>query len=142
MHFSERNEFRNYFVERFGIPERYIARFRFLQRGKKVWAFTGTMMDVQGVEAMGIKALTISGAPKPSTAFLRIVGEMATKNVVHLDWEDGMRYLRGEDIEGEFLVDDGYVIVRTKDMVLGCGFYRGKLINQIPKKYRMESTWV
>ena len=142
MQFSERNDFRKYFVERFGIPEECMEKFRFYLRGKKVWAFTGDFVEVEGAEALGIKALSISGDIKPSTAFLRVVGHKARRNVVELDEEEGKRYLMGEDIPRNFPVEEGYVIVKMGKHILGCGFYRGILRNQLPKKYRKEKTWV
>ena len=142
MQFSERNDYRDYFVQRFGIPSEEMQNYRFFLRGRKVWAYTGDVLDVQGAEAIGIKALTLSGDAKPSTAFLRVIGHMATRNVIELSEEDADKYLMGEDIERDFDASPGYVIVKTGNHVLGCGLYKGRLINQLPKKYRKEKTWI
>lgn len=142
LQFSEKNEYRDYFVERFGVPEEIMKKYRFFVRGRRVWAFSGEVLDVKNIEIMGIKALTLGSVPKPSTAFLRIVGRFAKKNAIELDEEDALRFLKGKDIEKEFSVDYGYVIVKHEDDILGCGLYKGKLINQIPKKYRFVDTWI
>ncbi len=142
LQFSERNEYRNYFVERFEIGEKIMERYTFWVRGKRVWAFSGRKINADNVEIIGIKALTLGSVPKPSTAFLRIVGQFAKKNVVELEHESALKFLWGEDIEMEFPVEYGYVIVKHGNDVLGCGLYKGKLINQIPKKYRFVDTWI
>lgn len=142
LQFSRKNEYRRYFVERFGIAEEIMQNYSFFQRGKSVWAFTGNYLPLEDIETLGIRALRIGKGLKPSTAFLRVIGIHATRNVVELDDEQALRYMRGEDIEENFPVDFGYVIVKGGEDILGCGLYKGRLINQIPKKYRMEPTWV
>ncbi len=144
MRFSENNEHRKYFVERFGVPEDIMKKYSFWERGKRVWAFTGSYIEMDNIETLGIKALSLRSTPKPSTAFLRVIGIHATKNVVELDEEQALNFMRGEDIHASFSADRGYVIVKSAQDILGCGFYNGKdlLINQIPKKYRTMDTWV
>ncbi len=142
MQFSRKDEYGNYFIERFGIPEKIIKEYSFWERGKRVWAFTGEYVDTKNIEALGIKALSLGKALKPSTAFLRIIGNYANKNVVYLNANDSLKFLKGENINAEFNVEQGYVIVRNKKDILGCALYKGILINQIPKKYRAEDTWI
>ncbi len=142
MQFSKKDEYRKYFVERFGVPPEIMDRYYFYERGKKVWAFTGEIVEIENIEALGIRALSLGRGIKPSTAFLRIIGKYATKNIIVLEEKEAEAYMRGEDIEKDFPVKPGYVIVRSRNDILGCGLYKGKLINQIPKKYRMMDTWV
>ena len=142
MQFSKRNEYREYFTDRFGIPSEIMRKYEFFERGKSVWAFSGKYVEIEGIEAIGIRALRIGGGLKPSTAFLRVVGSYATKNTVILDENEALKYLSGEDIDKDFPVEPGYVIVRFEKDILGCGLYKGKLINQIPKKYRKMETWI
>jgi len=142
LQFSKRNEYREYFTDRFGIPSEIMRKYEFFERGKSVWAFSGKYVEIEGIEAIGIRALRIGGGLKPSTAFLRVVGSYATKNTVILDENEALKYLSGEDIDKDFPVEPGYVIVRFEKDILGCGLYKGKLINQIPKKYRKMETWI
>ncbi len=142
MQFLKKNDYGKYFVDRFGIPEEIIEKYTFWVRGKRVWAFSGEFIDVKDIEVLGIKALSLGRTPKPSTAFLRVIGKYAKKNVVNLDKEKALKFLEGEDIEGNFDVEQGYVIVKSNNDILGCGLYKGSLINQIPKKYRYEDTWL
>jgi NOL1/NOP2/fmu family ribosome biogenesis protein len=142
LQFSKRNEYREYFTDRFGIPSEIMRKYEFFERGKSVWAFSGKYVEIEGIEAIGIRALRIGGGLKPSTAFLRVVGSYATKNTVILDENEALKYLSGEDIDKDFPVEPGYVIVRFEKDILGCGLYKGRLINQIPKKYRKMETWI
>ncbi len=144
MDFSESPEAREYFRERFGIPDEVLCLYRFLRRGKYVWAFSGSTLIPGRVEHAGIKALSLTGAtPKPTTAFLRVVGYHATKNVVEVCGDDALAFLRGEDVGGRWDATRGYVVVISGDDILGCGFYTGdSLRSMVPREYRMEDTWI
>ena len=142
MQFSRKDDYRNYFVERFGISQEIMGYYSFWQRSQKVWAFSGTLIVEKNIEILGIKALTLGKVPKPSTAFLRVIGRYATQNVVTLNTTDTFRFLRGEELEGNFPVEQGYVIVKTREDILGCGFYAHTLKSLIPKKYRLQDTWI
>jgi NOL1/NOP2/fmu family ribosome biogenesis protein len=142
LQFSRKDEYGNYFIERFDIPKEIIKEYSFWERGKKVWAFTGEYVDTQSIEVLGIKALSLGKNLKPSTAFLRVIGNYARKNVVYLEAKDSLKFLMGENINTQFEVEQGYVIVRNEKDILGCALYKGLLINQIPKKYRVEETWL
>ena len=142
MQFLQRNDYREYFVKKFGISWEVISHYTFWERGRKVWAFSGKPLELEEVEILGIKALTKGKDLKPSTAFIRIIGKHATRNVVKISDEEAYRFLRGETLEIEADVERGYVIVTTAEDVIGCGFYDGKLRSLIPSKYRIEDTWV
>lgn len=145
MQFLQNNSYRIYFIERFGIPEYVLNTYTFWERGRKVWAFSGELWDINGVEVFGIKALTKGRDLKPSTAFLRIVGKYAKKNVIFLDDNNALAFLRGRELNIDYPADGGYVVVRWKNDVLGCGFYvkeERRLISLIPSKYRLQETWV
>ncbi len=132
-------------MERFGIPLEKLQRYSFWERGRKVWAFSGELWEIKNIEALGIKALTRGRDLKPSTAFLRIVGEYATRNVVHLPEDEALLFLKGEDVKIDAPVEHGYVIVRCHADILGCGFYRKeekRLQSLVPAKYRLQGSWV
>ena len=142
MQFLKKNEYGEYFVDRFSIPKGIIERYTFWVRGKRVWAFSGEYINIEDIEVLGIKALSLGRTPKPSTAFLRVIGKYARKNFVNLDKEKALKFLKGENIDGNFNVEQGYVIIKSDEDIIGCGLYKGVLINQIPKKYRYEDTWL
>lgn len=123
-----------------------MERYTFWERGRKVWAFSGITLEIERMEILGIKALTKGKALKPSTAFLRVIGKYASKNFVNLEASKALKFLRGEEIElPPTLVKQlemGYVIVKSDEDILGCGFFDGKLKSLIPSKYRLQDTWV
>ncbi len=117
-------------------------QYSFWQRSRKVWAFSGTLTPGEYIEVLGIKALTLGKVPKPSTTFLRVVGRYATRNIITLEPGDALKFLRGEELKGEFPAEHGYVIVRSTEDILGCGFYADTLKSLIPRKYRVQDTWI
>ncbi len=143
MQFSKNNSYRNFFVEKYGIPKDIMESYDFYHRGKGIWAFSGEFVE-ENAETIGIRALRIGKSLKPTTAFLRIVGKHATKNVAILDEISFLKFLRGEDVEYHNVrLERGYIIVRNSRDILGCGYYTGeKIISAIPKKYRLQDTWI
>jgi NOL1/NOP2/fmu family ribosome biogenesis protein len=64
-----------------------------------------------------------------------LVGREARRGVVEIDEEKAIKWMRGEDIEGDAT---GYVILKWGSYFLGCGKGDGKLIrNFIPKERRI-----
>ncbi len=142
MQFSKNNEYREYFKERFGIGKE-IEEYDFYEFAQSVWAYSGKdVPEGLRIEVLGIRALRTKKTYKPTTAFLRVIGKYATKNVITLEDEDAMRFLKGERIKGVCGDKKGYVVVKSDRDVLGCGLCSVELISQIPKKYRMEDTWL
>jgi len=145
---GEAEEYLRYFEKRFGIPRDKLSDFVFLKRGKNIWVFTGdsrTAVSLERVETIGIKALTIGKKfLKPTTAFLQLVGCYAAKNVVYLKDERELSvFMTGGIIRRKLDVEKGYVIVKYKSDVLGCGLYDGeRLISQIPKSRRIDERWL
>ncbi len=144
MQFSKNNSYRNFFVEKYGIPKEIMEKYEFFEMGKGVWAFSGGFVSEDKIETVGIRALRIRKLTKPTTAFIRIVGSYATKNIVYLNEDDSLEFLRGKNIPyDDVSLERGFVIVRNREDVLGCGYYTGeKIISEIPKKYRIQNTWV
>ncbi|MHA1578267.1 MAG: methyltransferase RsmF C-terminal domain-like protein [Candidatus Freyarchaeota archaeon] len=73
--------------------------------------------------------LTIEGA--------QLIGETAKKNVIELDYDDAVKWMRGEDfqLESEY---QGYVILKWKNYFLGCGKLKNGVIkNFVPKNRRI-----
>lgn len=68
----------------------------------------------------------------------QIVGNKAIKNAVELSKVEVKQWFRGEDIETEQSVE-GFVILKHKDDILGCGRYvKGRILNYVPKARRVE----
>ena len=130
-----------YLRDRFGISKRIFSDYSFIVRGEKIWiAFKDVLeKDLEGlnIESVGLlfgRYFEKQKRFKPTTNALQIFGRYATKNIVELDEKEKDRYIRGYDLEKKLNLEEGYVIVKFKNDVLGCGLYReGKIKNQIPK---------
>lgn len=62
----------------------------------------------------------------------------ATKNVIEVDKMQAHQWLKGEDIAIEG--NNGYVLVRYKKDMLGCGHVKNNILkNMVPKERRLHS---
>ncbi|MFH0978479.1 MAG: hypothetical protein V1837_04220 [Candidatus Woesearchaeota archaeon] len=67
----------------------------------------------------------------------QIIGPGATKNIVEVNEQEEMSWLKGFDLEKE--CQDGFVIVKHKEHYLGCGSARqGRILNYVPKTRRIK----
>jgi NOL1/NOP2/fmu family ribosome biogenesis protein len=67
----------------------------------------------------------------------QLIGPLATKNIIDVERETAMLWIKGHDIEvkGEF---SGHVIVRSGNDYMGTGAYKeGQLLNHVPKARRL-----
>lgn len=151
----------SYWVSRFGVPEETFDEYAFYMKGKrKVWAVRRSVveglegdtereterLDSLKYETVGIPFVRLSGEfPKPTTDALQRFGGEATCNVVELNDEEAQSFAAGEDTEGTFEAERGYVIAHHigTEAVLGCGLYlddEGKevLRSLVPKGRRVE----
>jgi NOL1/NOP2/fmu family ribosome biogenesis protein len=134
-----------YMAERFGIHKEVFRNYTFRESGEKVYIMSPDIADkdVSGLRIRGTgivfgRFFKKEDKIKPTTNMLQIFGKFATKNIVELTEEEKSQYLRGFDIEREMDAENGYVIVKHEQDVLGCGLYvSGSLKNQIPKAKRL-----
>jgi hypothetical protein len=112
---------------RFGIREQVFVDFDWFSRRKSWWILRKTasaMLPVSlKVSQVGLKAFDKVGQYlKPSTRMIQLFGLHATKAVYRLtDMELG-KLLRAEPLEVTSSgVEDGFVILRLNDHVLGLG---------------------
>ena len=129
---------------RFGIPPDVFDEFELVDYGD-IWVMTpeAAKFEIKAFARRGIRLVRVfkRGDMKFTTAGMQIFGKFATKNIVYLtDRQQLEAYLRGEDIRVGQLegVEEGQVIVKWNDDVLGSAVYRnGKLKNQLPKGRRV-----
>jgi NOL1/NOP2/fmu family ribosome biogenesis protein len=124
---------------RFGIPASVFDEFRFFRKSNSIWVIGNSHIPELSYETLGMRMMNLKDRPwKPTTSALQIFGRHATKNVIHLDWDQAKIFLQGGSQELESISEPGYVVVFYKGEVLGCGLYsHGKLISQIPKERRI-----
>lgn len=134
---------------RFGIPEDVFSGFQFFRKAKSIWAISDTALPRLSFESLGMRIMNLKDQPwKPTTCALQVFGKHATRNLVHLDKNQALRFLEGgtQEIEPDSesysaaQPESGYVVVFYRGEVLGCGLYsHGKLVSQIPKERRASS---
>jgi NOL1/NOP2/fmu family ribosome biogenesis protein len=130
-----------YLRDRFEIPKKIFSDYSFIIKGEKIWIVARDVLekDLEGlkIESIGLlfgRYFERQKRFKPTTNALQIFGKYATKNVVELNEKEKNQYIRGYDLEKELNLEEGYVIIKFKNDMLGCGLYReGKIKNQIPK---------
>jgi NOL1/NOP2/fmu family ribosome biogenesis protein len=131
--------------DRFAVSPGVFGAHAFWERGSgKIWAARADV-DLDSpvaIEALGMHVLRTRGEHwKPTLEAVQRFGHHATRNVLHLDEPDAVRFLAGEDVETEWDGDWGYLIV-THDVAggpepIGVGlFTHGTLRSQVPKGRR------
>lgn len=134
-----------YMGDRFGVSKEVFRNYTFRESGERVHIMSPDIADkdlsglrIRGTGIVFGRFFKKEAKIKPTTNMLQIFGKFATKNVVELTGEEKEQYLRGFDIDRELGAENGYVIVKHGQDVLGCGLYvNGSLKNQIPKAKRL-----
>lgn len=140
---AEREQVLAYFAERFGVPKESFQNFRLLKEGKTIWIVADgpgldEVLERLKIEMAGIPLLRLK-APrwKPTTAGLHLLDRQATRNGIDLDDLELNDFLAGKPLSRTWPAEPGYVIVRWKGRILGCGLYRREeLRSQIPRRWR------
>ena len=136
----ERKEILGYFFDRFGIPGSAFDGLRFLKEEKTLYAASDAcrlenILEKLRVEAVGVPLLRLdSSLWKPTAAGLRLFGKEASRNILELDDNGLEALLQQGGMDGPLPFDPGYVILRWKGRILGCGLYgRRGLRSHIPE---------
>lgn len=112
--------------KRFGIPEEVFAPFLLFCRRKSWWLLRHPnplpLPAALKVSRVGLKAFDQVGKHlKPTTRMIQIFGNHATKGVYELSEEAFGRLARGELVKINTDLEDGFVILRLGEKVLGIG---------------------
>jgi hypothetical protein len=127
--FAEEGERRllfSYLEERFGIPEQTFADFDLFSRRKSWWLLrktTRVALPVRlKVSQVGLKAFDKVGKYlKPATRMVQLFGDHAKKGVYLLSEIELEKLLRAEPLEVKSPIDDGFLLLRFREQVLGVG---------------------
>ena len=140
-----RGEVLAFFEDRFGVPPATFDGHTFWEKGAgSVWAVAGAEPDPVDLETLGLRVLRTGGRHwKPTTNGVQRFGDGATRNVVHLDRESALRFVRGEDQAVDWAGDWGYLVVATEvageATPIGVGLYtHGELASMVPKGRRVD----
>ncbi len=132
---------------RFGMGPEAFSGMQFFKKASSIWAISEADLPRLSYESLGMRIMSCKDRPwKPTTAALQVFGRHAAKNLVHLEESQAMLFLQGAgQVLPEYcdpsICEPGYVVVFYRGDVLGCGLYsHGKLVSQIPKERRIESS--
>jgi NOL1/NOP2/fmu family ribosome biogenesis protein len=134
---DERRLLFSYLEERFGIHEETFADFHLFSRRKSWWLLrktTNVTLPVKlKVSQVGLRAFDKVGKYlKPATRMIQLFGHHATKGVHRLTDDGFERLLRGESVEVDRTMEDGFVILRLREHVVGVGLLmKGKITSRI-----------
>ena len=137
---EERENIIKYFEVRFGMPPEIFEPYDILKGSSNFWLFPknfplNTLSKLQ-VQTVGLLFLRkVSHYLKPTSAFLQRFGEFATRNIVKLSEEEIKKIREEGKVEKELNIEPGYVILKDKYWILGCGLYLpGKIISYLESK--------
>uniref|UniRef100_A0A7V4JPG3 rRNA small subunit methyltransferase F RNA-binding PUA-like domain-containing protein n=1 Tax=Thermodesulfobacterium geofontis TaxID=1295609 RepID=A0A7V4JPG3_9BACT len=136
----EREEILKYLEDRFGIENFYFEKYEILRGVSNFWLFPKTpylenLRNLQ-VQTVGLLFLRqVSKYLKPTSAFLQRFGYLAKKNIVSLSEEIISILKERNKVEIELDLEPGYVILKNKHWIIGCGLYLpGKLFSYLESK--------
>jgi hypothetical protein len=137
---KEREEILKYLEDRFGIEPFYFEKYEILRGVSNFWLFPKTfylekLKNLQ-VQTVGLLFLRqVSKYLKPTSAFLQRFGYLAKKNIITLPEEVILTLKERNKVEIELDLEPGYVILKDKHWILGCGLYLpGKLFSYLEPK--------
>ena len=137
---KEREEILKYLEDRFGIEAFNFEEYEILRGVTNFWLFPKTpylerLKNLQ-VQTVGLLFLRqVSKYLKPTSAFLQRFGYLAKKNFVSLSDEIILTLKEKNKVEIMLDLEPGYVILKNKHWILGCGLYLpGKLFSYLEPK--------
>jgi NOL1/NOP2/fmu family ribosome biogenesis protein len=145
---GERHLLFSYLEGRFGIPEPIFDDLDLFGRGKSWWLLSRTAsvsLPVRlKVSQVGLRAFDRVGKYlKPATRMIQLFGHHATKAVHRLSEYEFEKLLRGNPLEVDNAMEDGFVILRLGDHVLGVGLLmQNKISSRIRKSERQRMVTI
>ncbi len=141
---SEKKKITETLHEQFGINQ---LPYQLLQFGKeRLRLFSGNLSREQlflldknvRIENVGLYSMREDfGDIRLTIDGVHFLKNQIRKNIVELSEEQTKKWMKGEDIEIQ--AERGFMIIKNKDYVLGCGKSTGeKIINSVPKERRMK----
>ncbi len=137
---EERKEVLKYLEDRFGIEESHFEGYEILRGVSNFWLFPKNehlekLRSLQ-IQTVGLLFLRkVSKYLKPTSVFLQRFGVLAKKNIVVLPEEIILVLKEKNKVEIELDLEPGYVVLKDKNWILGCGLYLpGKLFSYLEPK--------
>lgn len=135
---SSEDEPKRYLRKRFGVGEEELRDHRMVERSGDYWLIPSVSVEEVeelDLETAGIRFLRRTGRGlKPTTYGLQVIEDGITRNVVQVERDELSKLLRREGMIPRDIEEEGYVAIRFKDKVIGCGMFKdGVVSSRIPK---------
>jgi len=143
MNLELKEKVKNFFFERFRVSKDFWRDFNLIFRGKIIWVNKFEKeIPLNKIISLGIPLLRVirKDELKPTSWGLIFLNKQIKEKKVDLKLEELIEILERQKIKFEKKeLKEGYVAISFEDKVLGCGFFKNKLlVSQIPKAKRTE----
>ncbi len=135
-----RKEITDYYERQFGIPKSFLRRLAIEANKEEIWGGTGVVLPgVYSARAIGLRiGRNFPGGFKPTSVFLAALGPRISRSEVTVELEDLRKLLLGHRIPYSG-TETGYVALKYRDDILGCGRCHDKKLRAlIPTGRRRE----
>lgn len=112
-----------------------------MKKGSTVYALSAPKADPE--PSAGLKVVSV-GLPlarivgnywKPTSVSLRLLDPWITSNRLSLEPEEALKLLREGQLKLHHHLEEGYVLLESSGLVLGCGLaLPGRIKSQIPRR--------
>ncbi len=141
---EQRRAILRYLEERFRITKSKLGEFELYDSGNgRINLGPKRSLEKPGMVSVGLLIARVERDIKPTTNLFQTLGYLVERNVVLLQKEQAIKFLKGEDLTlNETEVNEsekGYVLVRYGKSDLGCALLSGTLLrNMVPKSKILE----
>jgi len=127
-----------YLEERFGVKRKEITKYKIIERSGDYWIVSknfGTVKNDLEIDTAGLRLLRKTGIGlKPTTYALQLLENQIKKNIVTLEKNELLKLLKREKMIPRKLDEEGYVALKYKGRIIGCGMYKDNVVSsRIPK---------
>lgn len=124
-----------YLEERFGVVRDQLDDSKIKKISGDYWLCSGELETGLNTETEGFRLLRETGRGlKPTTYALQFLGDYVTRNIVKMNRKEFLKLLKREEMIPREIDEEGYVALKYKGQIVGCGFYKGeKVSSRIPK---------
>lgn len=137
----EFEELLNELEEIYGFKTETFKDYEFMKKQNRIYIINKDCANVKlgnlNVEGKGILFARSDKTLKLTTNAIQIFGKHASKRVVELTEEQTNKFVKRKDIfDFEIDLKDGYVIVKYKNLFLGCGQLKNQILKSLIPKYK------
>ncbi|WEL19343.1 Ribosome biogenesis protein, NOL1/NOP2/fmu family [Candidatus Nanohalococcus occultus] len=121
--------------ERFGVERADLPHLEIERRSGDYWLVPKDSVEEYETEVSGLRALRdLDIGLKPTTYLIQLLGDKVQKNLVELSREEFRKLLAREEMIPRDLEEEGYVALRYRGLVVGCGYFKGGVVSsRVPK---------